>query len=527
MQLKISLGWLVLLVSIFFTLFYNYALFSNAKQVYGCNFLTCIELFSVAIVLTSAIFLVLTIITYKKTTKPILIILFLISSITTYFMNTYNVVIDDSMIRNALQTDIHESLDLLSLQFFLYFLFLGVIPSFLIYKTTIIYPSSWQKTLISKLKSLFLTLLVALVVIFSFSKFYTSFFREHKSLRYYSNPTYWIYSIGVYLQETYFTKTYTLQKIGLDAKIEDNTTRKIVFMIVGEAARADHFSLNGYDKETNPQLKKEDLINFSQLYSCGTSTAHSVPCMFSIYPRSEYDYKKALYTENVLDVLNHTNQVAILWRDNNSDSKGVATRIEYENYKSDKQNPMCDEECRDIGMLEGLSEYIKNNKSKNILIVLHQMGNHGPAYYKRYTKEYEKFKPTCKTNQLEQCTKEAIANAYDNALLYSDMFLAKTIALAKKYTKDNVAVLYMADHGESLGENGIYLHGLPYFIAPDAQKHVGAFLWLNKKFRSNLDYDKIKAKKNKKLSHDYLFHTLLGLFGVKTKVYDKKLDITH
>ena len=178
-------------------------------------------------------------------------------------------------------------------------------------------------------------------------------------------------------------------------------------------------------------------------------------------------------------------------------------------------------------MLVGLEHFIQKNKDKNILIILHQMGNHGPAYYKRYTKEYEKFTPVCKTNQLEQCSKESIANAYDNALLYSDNFLNETINLAKKYDTADTAVLYMSDHGESLGENGIYLHGLPYFIAPDAQKHIGAFLWLNSRFAHDLNATKIEEKKSQKLSHDYLFHTLLGLFGVKTKVYDPSLDITR
>ena len=155
------------------------------------------------------------------------------------------------------------------------------------------------------------------------------------------------------------------------------------------------------------------------------------------------------------------------------------------------------------------------------------MGNHGPAYYKRYTKEYEKFQPVCKTNQLEQCKKQSIANAYDNALLYTDNFLDATIELAQKYKSADTAVLYMSDHGESLGENGIYLHGLPYFIAPDAQKHIGSFLWLDEAFKKDLNMTKIISKKDKKLSHDYLFHTLLGLFGVKTKVYEPSLDLTQ
>ena len=177
-------------------------------------------------------------------------------------------------------------------------------------------------------------------------------------------------------------------------------------------------------------------------------------------------------------------------------------------------------------MLVGLDAFIAKNGDKDILIVLHQMGNHGPAYHKRYTKEFERYKPVCRTNQLEECTQESINNAYDNALLFTDDFLARTIALAKRYGERASGVFYISDHGESLGENGIYLHGLPYLIAPDAQKHVGAFLWLNEKYKKIVDVKKIEQKRDKELSQDYLFHTLLGLFEVKTKVYEPKLDLT-
>ena len=239
--------------------------------------------------------------------------------------------------------------------------------------------------------------------------------------------------------------------------------------------------------------------------------------MFSLFDKSDYSYKKGISTENVLDVLNHTKEISVLWRDNNSDSKGVALRVPYQNYKSSKNNTICDEECRDEGMLVGLDRYIEEKKGKDILIVLHQMGNHGPAYYKRYTKEFEKFKPTCKTNQLEQCSKEEISNAYDNAILYTDYFLSKTINFLKRYDKTyTTAMIYMSDHGESLGESGIYLHGLPYFMAPDAQTHIGALMWFGEEVNKNID---------KRYTHDNLFHTLLGLFEVTTEIYDGDMDI--
>jgi len=459
-----------------------------------------------------------TLITSKHTIKPILITLLMVSSFTSYFMNTYHVVIDSSMIQNSMQTNLDESLDLFSIKLIFYVLLLGVVPSYFIYKVKL-EEISFKKALFTKLKTLLISLLLIVIIIVSFSKFYTSFFREHKPLRYYTNPTYWIYSIGDYIAKTVNSGEIVVKPIGLDANITPtNTPHKLVIMVVGEASRADHFSLNGYKRKTNPLLEKENIINFSNFHSCGTSTAVSVPCMFSIYNKSDYSYKKGISTQNVLDVLDHTKQVSILWRDNNSDSKGVAVRLPYEDYKSSKNNTICDIECRDEGMLVGLDKYIEQHKNRDILIVLHQMGNHGPAYYKRYPKEFEKFKPVCQTNQLEECSKESIINAYDNAILYSDYFLAKSINFLKKYKDFDTSLLYIADHGESLGENGIYLHGLPYFMAPDAQTHVGAFAWFGKNTHKKIDT-------NKKYTQDNLFHTLLGLFNVKTEVYNKKMDI--
>jgi lipid A ethanolaminephosphotransferase len=255
------------------------------------------------------------------------------------------------------------------------------------------------------------------------------------------------------------------------------------------------------------------------MYSCGTSTAESVPCMFSIFDRANYSYKKGISTENVVDVLNKTNEVSILWRDNNSDSKGVALRVDFEDYRTSQTNTICDDECRDEGMIVGLDKYIEQHKNKNILIVLHQMGNHGPAYYKRYVKEFEKFAPVCKTNQLEACSKEEVSNAYDNAVLYTDYFLSKVINFLKPYSQNfETSMFYISDHGESLGENGLYLHGMPYFIAPDAQKHVASVMWLGNGKKENIE---------KPYSQDNLFHTLLGFYGVKTSVYKEDMDILN
>ncbi|MDD3007297.1 MAG: phosphoethanolamine--lipid A transferase [Arcobacter sp.] len=532
---KLSQYKLIILSAIFFAIFYNYSFFTNVVKTYGFESYNKIYVISTFILLISFLTLFFTILSSKYTTKPILLTTIVISAFTAYFMDTYHVVIDSEMIRNSLQTNLAESSDLFSFKLVLYVFFLAIIPGYFIYKIKIEY-KPFKQELFAKLKTIVLSIMVILIILFSFNKFYTSFFREHKPLRFHVNPIYWIYSIGDYINKSINSGPIVVKEIGLDAKIipekttDGNIKRELVIMVVGEAARADRFSLNGYNKETNPLLKKEDIINFSNMYSCGTATAQSVPCMFSIFDKADYDYKKGISTQNVLDVLKHTKDVDILWRDNNSDSKGVALRVDFEDYRTSQTNTICDDvECRDEGMLVGLDEYIKNHKDRDILIVLHQMGNHGPAYYKRYPKEFEKFTPVCKTNQLEECTQEEVSNAYDNAILYTDYFLSKVINFLKPYSNDyETAMFYMSDHGESLGENGFYLHGMPYMIAPNEQKHIASLLWLGDgEMKEDYNIEKLNTYKNKEFSHDNLFHTLLGLFEVETDVYKKDMDILN
>ena len=516
---------LILWVSLFFACVGNFAFFDHVLEVYplATTFPFVVSLFVVLIAINVVL---LEVLTWGRGTKPVLIAIVLTSSFVAYFMDSYNAVIDTHMIDNILQTNMNESADLFSVMLVVYSVLLGVLPSWLIYKTPLRY-TNLKSTLFSKAKVLVVALGAIVIMLLMFSKVYTSFFREHKPLRYYANPGYYLYSIGHYLGKT-FSHSYTgLQIIGQDAAIpKTDVDRELVILVVGEAARWDHFSLNGYARETNPLLKKEDIINFSQFSSCGTETAVSVPCMFSSLTRDNYDGEKANHIENVLDVLGHAG-VNVLWRDNNSDSKGVAARVQYQDFKDPKNNSMCEEgECRDEGMLVGLDDYIKAHPKGDIVIVLHQMGNHGPAYSKRYPKAYEKFTPVCKSAQLEQCTQAEITNAYDNAILYTDAFLSKTINFLKKHDDGfETAMFYVSDHGESLGEKGLYLHGFPYAIAPEAQKHVPAVMWFGKNFA--IDKEGLKRKANLSFSHDYYFHTVLNFYEINSSAYKPELDILY
>lgn len=443
-------------------------------------------------------------------------------------MDDYAVIINGSMIHNLVNTDFGESADLITMKMVIYIIILGVVPSVITYRMEIIY-GTIKKEILSRIILLFASVAVFSLILYTFSSFYFPFLRQHKNLRQYINPAYYSYSAGKYVSSIFKSSSDVFTQVGLDANIpKSDEHRELVILVVGEAARFDRFSINGYIRETNPILKTKDVISFSNVWSCGTSTADSVPCMFSIYGHDEYSRGKVRSTENALDIMQRAG-VHVLWLDNNSDSKGMASRVENIDFKHPDNNPVCDVECRDEGMLPGLQSYIDGKKQGDILIVLHQMGSHGPAYYKRYPNNFERFTPTCKTNQLHNCTRAELDNTYDNTILYTDYFLGKVIDLLRSNDERfETAMFYISDHGESLGEGGFYLHGLPYSLAPDIQKHVPMIMWFGENFdEEDLNMPLLMKKLDKEYSHDNLFHTLLGIMEIETSVYDKKMDILH
>lgn len=519
---------LTLIISILYTSFYNLTFFKKTLEVYPLSSKNVFFIISIVIVLTCIINIILNILRFKIYFKPLMILLFFLSAMASYSIDKFGIIIDKTMFLNIANSDLKEIKELLNIKLIIYLLTLGFLPSLLLYKIKITYLSK-KVELISRFKTLGFSFAIIIVLLFSFGKFYASFLRENKPLRYYTNPTYYIFSAGKYVSQLMSTSHDQIEPIGEDAKIPDiDIDRELIILVVGETVRFDRFSLNGYAKETNPLLQKEDVISFSNVESCGTSTAVSVPCMFSKFSRIDYSDAKGQKYENLLDLLHHTQKVSVLWRDNNSDSKGVAVRGEFQDYKSPDINTICDVECRDEGMLIGLEKYIKSKPTGDIFIVLHQMGNHGPAYYKRYPKEFEKFKPTCKTNALEKCSNQEISNAYDNAILYTDYFLSKVIKFLKNYSNQfETAMVYISDHGESLGENGVYLHGLPYFMAPAEQIKVPMIMWFGGELRKDLDFASLKKRTQNSYSHDNIFHTMLGIMEVESSDYDKNLDILY
>ncbi len=516
----------ILLVVVFIMLSGNFSLFHEVLNVYPLTFGNLPFLMSLVLFFTSITAIFFLVICHGRWTRWILAAFLVVASQSAYYMDHLGVIIDTVMIDNIMQTNSREFASLITSTLILRTFILGIIPAWLIVKYCPA-PNTYKSELNSRLRSIVFFLITIVLLVIPFTADYTSFIREHKIVRFYSNPTYSVYSAIKYTTQQSSISAYhlPLHKTAEDAVLLDPSTSKkeLIIMVVGETARADRFSLNGYKRNTNPELSKQDIVSFSNVTSCGTSTGVSVPCMFSSLGRAKYDKEKALNQENALDVLNK-NGIEVLWRDNNSDSKGVATRIKYEDFKSPTLNPNCKGECRDVGMLSGLDKYIANHKGKDMMIVLHQMGNHGPEYYRRYPKEFERFKPACQTGELRDCTQVEIDNAYDNAILYTDYFLSEVINFLKKYDdKYEVAMLYVADHGESLGEHGIYLHAAPYLIAPKEQTHVPVIAWTGQHFDYSLN--DIKPYQDIALSHDDLFCTLLVAYELESKQCEGKNTI--
>ncbi|GAA0315643.1 phosphoethanolamine--lipid A transferase [Psychrobacter aestuarii] len=513
---------LIMLTALFLVASANISFFAHILAVYNIGDNIGFVL-STAGVLFGLMWLILQLLCYRFSYRVVLVAMVIIAAVCAYFTDTYGTVFDKNMLINGLQTDQAEASDLLAPAFFVRVLLLGIVPAFLIIKTKVeLRP--WKQAAIAKAVTMLAAVAVVGLCLLPFGDQYASFFRQHKPIRYYTTPITPVYSAFRLGKDSYDDATRPTSMIAhagdakkvMQAAASSASKPKLMVFVVGETARADHISLNGYPRDTMPRLAKEDNIySFKQATACGTSTAYSVPCMFSYLNQADYDIDTADYNENVLDTLQRLG-VTVIWRDNNSSSKGVADRVSYTDFKEPKTNPVCDVECRDVGMLTGMDKMVDTKAPKDTLIVLHQMGNHGPAYYKRYPSNFTHFTPVCESNELSQCDQQAVINGYDNALRYTDDFLAQTIDALKPYAdKYDVMMVYMSDHGESLGENNIYLHGLPYQIAPDTQKHVPLIIWSPE--NNGIDSARLQAQTTQPISHDAITPSLLTFFDIQTK----------
>ena len=478
-------------------------------------------------------FLLLTLFSFRPVQKPVFLLLFLLGSTALYFNTSYGVVIDKSMLQNALETDPAEAQGLLSggMLWQLTKLMLFPLLAVTVIRTKIVRNKRFLLHWLAAILLIILTLLS--IVTINYSQL-APFFRNFREVRYLALPVSTLsatVSLANNIRKTAFPVSFN--QLGLDAKqlpaATSSTKPKLIVLVVGETARADHFGLNGYVRNTTPQLSALPVYSFKQASSCGTATAHSLPCMFSALSRTDYIESTAKNSSNVLDILQHAG-VEVSWLDNNSGCKGVCDRVPSEFLFEQQNHSSCDKgQCLDSVLSERLPVYLSkaNTATKDRLIVLHQLGSHGPEYYRRSAITDKAFVPECQNKQLQLCSQQDVINAYDNSIIATDQLLAtviKQLSAAKDY---QTAMLYVSDHGESLGENGIYLHGLPYWMAPTAQTHIPLLWWMSENYITGqkVNTSCIQQQTEQKASHDNLFHTLLAIFNVQTTMRETQLEL--
>lgn len=517
-QLKVSIDIYSVLFMLYNLLAFNSVFFEKIYQKGG--FLFSIGTFVVLWIIGTLACLLLF---YKRSVKPLSFLFLLLNAGIFYFVKTYNVFIDDEMLRNAMQTNLAETGELLSLSLVLYILFLGVLPAILVAFVQIDCKLSLKK----RFALIIGCILLAASLIFANFQTVAPFVRNHKHLKYQLIPVNYIGAISSFIKK-YYRQNHKFQYIGKNAYFEkywSNDKKNLIVFVVGETARADKFSFNGYARKTNAPLEKfaDNIINYPFASSCGTSTAVSLPCMFSKDKREDFVSGSMEYTENLLDIMQKSGY-HVVWVENNSDCKGLCKRIK--TLYPCSSNPQ-KHDCLDDVLLPQI-DLAMPNVAQNTVIVLHQIGSHGPKYFKRYNKEDVPFAPVCATEKLDECSHEQLTNVYDNTIYYTSKILAEVIEKIQKFSQNyNVIFFYMSDHGESLGENNIYLHSAPYAFAPKEQTSVPFFIWAEDETLQQLDLDKtcLLSETKKNVSQDNIFHSLLSIGGIKAKEYQKELDL--
>ena len=526
--LALNINIVIILVSIYFAVVLNHPIIQKVYQL--SDYSLALYLLS-HLLLMSAFTVIFSLLAWPYIFKIILIPLLISSGLAFYATMKYNVMFDYTMIENIFETNSSEASSYVNLSSVLYFIALAIIPSLLLLKIKITYSKSILKTLFHRAILLCSMIFIIAIIALFYYKDYASIGRNNSYLNKMLNPAH-IYNTFKYVNKNYLTAPIKYLKLGEDARLITTSNNKptLMLLVQGETARAQNVAYNGYQRNTNPYTEDMGIIAFQNVSSCGTATAASLPCMYSNMTRSTYKKQRAINQDNVLDVLTHAG-IKVNWVENDGGDKRVAQNITKIQLNREENSDLCNKDsCYDEALLRQLPKLIEKNDGKDQLIALHIIGSHGPTYYQRYPADKNLFNPACERSDIENCSKEEIINVYDNTIAYTDYVLAKAITLLKQYQGQyNIALFYLSDHGESLGENGLYLHGTPYVVAPKEQTHVPWFMWASDDYFSAKGISKAclqQSALNDELSHDNLFHSLLGFYGIETQQRKQALDIT-
>ena len=527
---RMSVEALAFAASLFFTMFCNGAFWHRVADTGALHgpggWLTAASLL---VAITALHMLLLLVVLHRRTAKPVLTVLLLVTAMAVYYMDQYLVYFDADMVRNILHTDSRESGELISLGLLPPLLLYGVLPMLLVWRVELTRRRPARALLVRGI-CLALAIIVAAGAMAASFQNLSSLMRNHTEVRHLITPGNYVVSLIRVINDAHGANGQPRTPVGAAATIVGRAATakpRLLIVVLGETVRAQNWGLNGYARQTTPELAGIGPVNFTDVTACGSSTEVSVPCMFSPYGRAHYDKRRIERSESLLHVLEHAG-IGTLWRDNQTGCKGVCEGLAFESFEHAIDPLLCnDDGCQDEVMLRGLTSELDRRPGDRV-VVLHQLGNHGPSYFLRYPQRLQRYLPACERSELGKCTRAEIVNAYDNAVLHTDEFVARTIRflVAESSTRDT-ALIYLSDHGESLGENGLYLHGVPYAIAPRTQTKVPMVMWLSPGLAAEEHIDIACMERNAAApaSHDNLFHSVLGLMQVRTGEYDAGLDL--
>jgi lipid A ethanolaminephosphotransferase len=485
-----------------------------------------LHLVSFAVLTYGLMSLILLILAFGPLARLVLAVLLPVAAAAGYFTSHYGTLIDNTMLVNVIETNATEAVELVSFPLLVTIIIVGIIPAIAVYRCRLPV-RSLPVALSQRIMSLFIAALLISVPLLTDQREIFSLARNHRELRHMIAPLDAIAATVDYLDDR-LDSPREHEAIALDARhtgADEESLPTVHVLVIGETARAANFSLNGYSRTTNPELASHALYSFLEASSCGTATAQSVPCMFSIQTMQQFDSDQSRYQDNLLDIAARSGY-DVRWIDNGNSCKEVCARVKASDLSGSTVAPLCsDGHCYDEILVEELRRILRT-ADHDTVIVLHQLGSHGPAYYRRYPDTFRRFTPDCRYDDLGQCTSEEIVNSYDNTILYTDHVVAQAIdALDEVSDRLTTSLVYVSDHGESLGEHNLYLHGMPRALAPEEQTHIPLLTWFSRNALISEHLQRGCKNAIESPSHDNLFHTELGLLGIDTTVYRPELDL--
>lgn len=414
-----------------------------------------------------------------------------------YFVNNYEVLITDEMMGNTVNTQFSEASGFFSFAFVLYVLLLCVVPCIFLFKQKIDY-GSWKRFL----ATLGICVASMAALIFGNMKNWTWIDRNSTELGSLLAP--WSYIVNTIRYYDGVRKANVKETL-LPDPVSVSPTRDVCVLFIGESVRRDRCSLYGYEKETNP-LMRADSVKAYVANSEATYTSAGVRAILEPWESSELNEILPNY------LLRHG--VDVIWRTNNWGEPPVNTPKYYTFSALKERYPEADSRYDGL-LLEGLREEIEGSDSTKVFVVIHAYTNHGPAYDTNYPDRFRVFLPVCNTVEMSKTSKEELDNAYDNSILYTDYLVHSVIETLRAIPTRRSMLLFVSDHGESLGENNLYMHGVPLSMAPKEQLEIPFVVWAS-------DNSSLRYKDLPRVSQYFVYHSILRFYGMDAPFYEEE-----